>query len=581
MAEIIDLGKLRFVFRGAYSSGTTYEKNDVVEYQGSSYVYKYATSSAGNTPTATTYWSQLAEGVYVTGGDSGALLTNNGTDTAWTVTPSITSITTSGDATIGDQAFIGGSASTFASSLTNPKVVIQTAPASDFAQLAFRNTGSSTSSSTDIIAYANNGTDAAGWIDMGITGAGFNDPSFTITGDHDGYIFVEAPSGTSGNGDLVLATGSNGAQNRIVFAAGGLQSDNTQMVITPDQNIHIEIPTPSTSPTTGALTVVGGVGIQGDVNIQGTIAFGGSGTTVETSNLAVVDPQLYVNKDSTGDTYDSAFLGEYGETISAIAKSVNNKALTSNVATLTTATNHTFVKGDVVVVSGVDATFNGTHVIRSVPTATTFTFDKVASNVTSASATGTATVSVRRQFSGLMRDATDATWKLVDNIGTADITNGVVSLAGATYAPLQVGTLSFTTLSAAGATLSGYVRSDLVWENTTLNAGTSGTITLPVTSAKPITYYTANQTANRTVDVTGGSSMSVGDAVTFTVMLTNGATAYYINTIQVDGVSQTPRWQYGVTPAAGNASSVDVYTITVIKTAATPTYVVFATQTKW
>jgi len=581
MAEIIDLGKLRFVFRGAYSSGTTYEKNDVVEYQGSSYVYKYATSSAGNTPTATTYWSQLAEGVYVTGGDSGALLSNNGTDTVWTVTPSITSITTSGDATIGDQALIGGSASTFASSLTNPKVVIQTAPESDFAQLAFRNTGSSTSSSTDIIAYANNGTDAAGWIDMGITGAGFNDPSFTITGDHDGYIFVEAPSGTSGNGDLVLATGSNGAQNRIVFAAGGLQSDNTQMVITPDQNIHIEIPTPSTSPTTGALTVVGGVGIQGDVNIQGTIAFGGSGTTVETSNLAVVDPQLYVNKDSTGDTYDSAFLGEYGETISSIAKSVNNKALTSNVATLTTSTNHTFVKGDVVVVTGVDATFNGTHVVRSVPTATTFTFDKVASNVTSASATGTATVSVRRQFSGLMRDATDATWKLVDNIGTADITNGVVSLAGATYAPLQVGTLSFTTLSAAGATLSGYVRSDLVWENTTLNAGTSGTITLPVTSAKPITYYTANQTANRTVDVTGGSSMSVGDAVTLTVMLTNGATAYYINAIQVDGASQTPRWQYGVTPTAGNASSVDVYTITVIKTAATPTYVVFATQTKW
>ncbi len=103
--------------------------------------------------------------------------------------------------------------------------------------------------------------------------------SFTITGENDGYIFMVAPEGTTGNGNLVLATGDTGAQNKIVFAAGGLASDDTQMVITPGQNVHIEIPTESTSPTTGALTVVGGVGIQGDVNIQGDITFGGEGTT--------------------------------------------------------------------------------------------------------------------------------------------------------------------------------------------------------------------------------------------------------------------------------------------------------------
>jgi hypothetical protein len=52
------------------------------------------------------------------------------------------------------------------------------------------------------------------------------------------------------------------------------------MVITPDENIHIEIPTESTSPSTGALTIVGGVGIQGDINIAGNVTFGGSGTTL-------------------------------------------------------------------------------------------------------------------------------------------------------------------------------------------------------------------------------------------------------------------------------------------------------------
>jgi hypothetical protein len=65
------------------------------------------------------------------------------------------------------------------------------------------------------------------------------------------------------------------------------------MIITPDQSVHIEIATPSTSPTTGALTVVGGVGIVGDVNIAGSITFGGSGTQVSTANLSVTAPFIF------------------------------------------------------------------------------------------------------------------------------------------------------------------------------------------------------------------------------------------------------------------------------------------------
>lgn len=74
-------------------------------------------------------------------------------------------------------------------------------------------------------------------------------------------------------------------------------------------------------------------------------------------------------------------------------KTVSNKALTSNVATLTTSAAHGFLVGDSVVVAGVDAVFNGTHTILSVPTATTFTFAKTNADVTSSAATGTATVS--------------------------------------------------------------------------------------------------------------------------------------------------------------------------------------------
>jgi hypothetical protein len=77
---------------------------------------------------------------------------------------------------------------------------------------------------------------------------------------------------------------------------------------------------------------------------------------------------------------------------SGLQATVSNKALTNNIATITTAAAHGFTKGDSVVVAAVDATFNGTYTIDDVPTTVTFTYAKTASNVVSASATGTATV---------------------------------------------------------------------------------------------------------------------------------------------------------------------------------------------
>ena len=62
---------------------------------------------------------------------------------------------------------------------------------------------------------------------------------------------------------------------------------------------------------------------------------------------------------------------------------------------------------------------------------------------------------------------------------------------------------------------------------------------------------------------------------------TNGATAYYPTAITIDGAAQTVKWQGGTAPTAGNASSVDAYSYTILKTAATPTYTVFASQTKF
>jgi hypothetical protein len=67
----------------------------------------------------------------------------------------------------------------------------------------------------------------------------------------------------------------------------------------------------------------------------------------------------------------------------SITVSITNKALTSNVATLTTSAAHGLTVGMTITITGVDATFNGEYRITTVPTTTTFTYAKTASNVTS------------------------------------------------------------------------------------------------------------------------------------------------------------------------------------------------------
>lgn len=80
------------------------------------------------------------------------------------------------------------------------------------------------------------------------------------------------------------------------------------------------------------------------------------------------------------------------EQMPGAARAVSNKALTSNVATLTTSAAHGFEVGESVTVAGVDATFNGTHVITA-KTADTFSFAKTAANVSSAAVSPTGTAS--------------------------------------------------------------------------------------------------------------------------------------------------------------------------------------------
>jgi hypothetical protein len=113
----------------------------------------------------------------------------------------------------------------------------------------------------------------------------------------------------------------------------------------------------------------------------------------------------------------------------------------------------------------------------------------------------------------------------------------------------------------------------------------TGTINYDITT-QSVVYYTSNASANWTVNFRASSgtsldsAMSTGQSLTAAFLVTQGSTAYYNSAVQVDGTSVTPKWQGGAAPSSGNASSIDVYTYTIVKTGAAA-FTVFASQTKF
>ena len=113
-----------------------------------------------------------------------------------------------------------------------------------------------------------------------------------------------------------------------------------------------------------------------------------------------------------------------------------------------------------------------------------------------------------------------------------------------------------------------------------LNSSVSGTIDFD-TLSQSVLYFTQNSTSNFVLNFRGNisntlnNSMDIGSSLTLALLATNGSTARYNTSIQIDGVAQVAKWQSGVAPTTGNANSVDIYNYTIIKTG-TNQFTVFA-----
>jgi len=140
---------------------------------------------------------------------------------------------------------------------------------------------------------------------------------------------------------------------------------------------------------------------------------------------------------------------------------------------------------------------------------------------------------------------------------------------------------AFTTLSASGTTSIYEVLEKASIAATSL----TGTVNYNALDGA-VLYCTSNASGNWTLNVRGDGSttlnnvMATGDSLSLAVLVTQGSTAYYQSGFQIDGSAVTPKWAGGTAPTAGNASSVDAYTITIFKTGSA-TFTVFASQTKF
>ena len=145
-------------------------------------------------------------------------------------------------------------------------------------------------------------------------------------------------------------------------------------------------------------------------------------------------------------------------------------------------------------------------------------------------------------------------------------------------------------ISSAGTSVWTSTLNNLIFvapeENLTISAtAASGTVALDMVSSNA-TFFTTNASGNWAVNLRANSTASLdsilatGQSLTHVFLATQGTTAYYPTGYFVDGGTVTPKFQGGVAPTAGNASSIDSYSFTAIKTGAA-TFTIIASQTQF
>jgi hypothetical protein len=170
----------------------------------------------------------------------------------------------------------------------------------------------------------------------------------------------------------------------------------------------------------------------------------------------------------------------------------------------------------------------------------------------------------------------------IGNQAVANLNNYVLLVGAQTVSDKTLTSTILTSPTINGATLSGTLsgdptlsgnvsvtgRLDIQDVRETVNDGTITTNVLTLDyPAGTISYIPTAPTANFTVNITNAPTDN-GKAITIVVMVTQGATGYIPNVLQVAGSAQTIKWLGGTNPTpTSSAGKLDIFNFTLIRRA--------------
>jgi hypothetical protein len=166
-------------------------------------------------------------------------------------------------------------------------------------------------------------------------------------------------------------------------------------------------------------------------------------------------------------------------------------------------------------------------------------------------------------------------------INSANITDTRVQTTTSLPVVTATGVATLTNKTLTSPTFNGAAAEAIYYSG----SGFAG-YTFYVTTNGAVQFANGSATANGALNITSTSGqtlaalMATNTSITITLIINNGATAYYPTSVTIDGSAPTAlKWAGGSAPTAGNANSWDVYTLEIQRPSGS--WYVLASQTKF
>ena len=292
----------------------------------------------------------------------------------------------------------------------------------------------------------------------------------------------------------------------------------------------------STSTNLNSLAPTGTIGVAGTYTIAGSKGLSGTNSITYGSNATLAHTGSSCTLTSTTPEWPvingptNVNLNNSGSILYFPYSSINNFALTSNVATITTSSAHGFSVGQSVIISSIapssGAVLDGTFIITGVPTPNTFTFSKTNADITSTPATaGNANTT---------NLATITTVALTSNVAT------ITTAANHGYSAGQVVTIENVSVSGAvfngSYSITGVTSNTFSFAKTNANISATSATGLCTASSLPVVIVGEALTSNvATITTATAHGYSVNQNVTIANVSVNGTV--FNGTYTITGVT--------------------------------------------